>query len=90
MAEAVRRKLVHASNLLTAKVTIRTLFLAQTSTHPGMAMNYTKIGKRLVVIAGSAPAAEATGVREPTAPRPKVRRIVVIRDGQSVGRRRRR
>jgi len=53
-----------------------------------MAMNNTKIGKRLVVIAGSAPVNKAVSVREPVAPLPKARRIVVIRDGQSVGRRR--
>jgi hypothetical protein len=51
-------------------------------------MNHTKIGKRIVVIAGAAPAHEATGFREPIAQRPKDRRIVVIRNGQSVARRR--
>jgi hypothetical protein len=55
-----------------------------------MAMHYIKIGKRLVVIAGSIPVHVATSVQEPVAPRPQSRRIVVIRDGQSVSRRRRR
>jgi hypothetical protein len=53
-------------------------------------MNYTKIGRRLVVIACSATVNEATSVREPVAARPKARRIVVIRDGQPVSRQRRR
>ncbi len=53
-------------------------------------MNHIKIGSRLVVIGGSTPVNEATGVRQPTAPRPTARRIVVIRDGQSVSRPRRR
>jgi hypothetical protein len=51
-------------------------------------MNHTKIGKRLVVIGGSAAAHEAIGVREPITQRPKPRRIVVIRNGQSIARRR--
>jgi hypothetical protein len=57
-------------------------------TQTGIAMNQIKIGKRIVVIAGAAPAHEALGFREPIAPRPKARRIVVIRNGQSVARKR--
>jgi hypothetical protein len=61
----------------------------------GIAMNQIKIDHRVVVIAGDAPAREATNFREPIAqqpiaPRPKARRIVVIRNGQSVARRQRR
>jgi hypothetical protein len=44
----------------------------------------------LVVIAGSAPVNEAISVQQPSTSHPKSRRIVVIRDGQSVGGRRRR
>jgi hypothetical protein len=61
-----------------------TKIMAQT----GIAMNQTKIGKRIVVIGGSTPAHQETAFPEPIIPRPKVRRIVVIRNGQSVARRR--
>jgi len=76
-----------ASSLLTVRVAIRTLSLAQANTFKGKAMNYTKIGRRLVVIGSSARVNRATGVPQPTAPRPKAQRIVVIRDGQWVSRR---
>jgi hypothetical protein len=51
-------------------------------------MNQTKIGNRVVVIAGTAPASENPSYREPTEQRSTTRRIVVIRNGKSVGRRR--
>jgi hypothetical protein len=57
-------------------------------TRTGIAMNQIKIGSRIVVIAGTAPAQEKLGYREPTQQRPTTRRIVVIRNGKLVGRRR--
>ena len=48
-------------------------------------MNQTKIGNRVVVIAGTAPASKKTGYREPVAQRSTTRRIVVIRNGELVG-----
>jgi len=51
-------------------------------------MNQTKIGSRIVVIAGTAPINEKPGYREPTEQRPTARRIVVIRNGKLVGRKR--
>jgi hypothetical protein len=48
-------------------------------------MNQTKIGHRLVVIAGTAPAREKAGSLRPAGRRPTARRIVVIRNGESVG-----
>jgi hypothetical protein len=57
-------------------------------TRTGIAMNQIKIGSRIVVIAGTAPAQEKLGYREPTQQRPTARRIVVIKNGKLVGRRR--
>jgi len=48
-------------------------------------MNQTKIGNRVVVIAGTAPANEKAGCREPAGQRATARRIVVIRNGELVG-----
>jgi len=53
----------------------------------GTAMNQTKLSNRVVVIAGTAPANEKPGYREPTEQRPTARRIIVIRNGQLVGNR---
>jgi len=47
-------------------------------------MNQTKIGYRMVVIAGTAPANEKTDYREPTGQRPTAQRIVVIKNGKLV------
>ena len=51
-------------------------------------MNQTKIGNRIVVIAGTAPAKEKPGYRELNEQRPTARRIVLFRNGKVVGRRR--
>jgi hypothetical protein len=51
-------------------------------------MNQTKIANRIVVIAGTAPANEKPCYQKPTEQRPTARRIVVIRNGKLVGRRR--
>ena len=51
-------------------------------------MNQTKIGNRVVAIAGTAPANEKPGCREPTEQRHTTRRIVVIRNGELVSRKR--
>jgi hypothetical protein len=51
-------------------------------------MKPSKIGKRVVVITDSAPASGNTDYRKPIEQRSTARRIVVIRDGKSVGRRR--
>jgi hypothetical protein len=48
-------------------------------------MSQSKNGNRVVVIAGTAPANESAGHREPAAQRPTARRIVVIRNGELVG-----
>ena len=50
-------------------------------------MKPTRIGNRFVVIGRPAPAAEKVADREPTRPRATPRRIVVIKDGELVGRR---
>jgi len=50
----------------------------------GINMNQTKIGYRMVVIAGTAPANEKTDYREPTGQRPTAQRIVVIKNGKLV------
>jgi len=50
-------------------------------------MNQTKIGNRLVLIAGTAPASEKAAYREPTTRRATSRRIVVIRNGEWVNNR---
>jgi len=47
-------------------------------------MNQTKIGNRIVVIAGTVPGNEKTDYREPTDRRPKAQRIVVIKNGRLV------
>ena len=65
-AEAVRLKADHASSMLTSESGYPYTFLSSSQQLTGMAMNYTKIGKRLVVIAGSTPANKAAGVREPS------------------------
>jgi hypothetical protein len=51
-------------------------------------MNQTKTGNRIVVIAGTAPASEKTGYREPTERQTTAQRIVVIKNGKLIGRRR--
>jgi hypothetical protein len=48
-------------------------------------MNQSKTGNQVVVIAGTAAANGNAGRREPADQRPTARRIVVIRDGESVG-----
>jgi hypothetical protein len=50
-------------------------------------MKQTRIGNRFVVIGRPAPAAEKIAHREPTRRRATARRIVVIKDGELVGRR---
>jgi hypothetical protein len=60
----------------------------KTITRTGIAMNQTKIGNQVVAIAGTAPANDKPGCREPTEQRHTARRIVVIRNGKAVGRRR--
>jgi hypothetical protein len=50
-------------------------------------MKPTKIGSRFVVIGRPAPAAERIARREPARRRATARRIVVIKDGELVGRR---
>jgi hypothetical protein len=50
-------------------------------------MKPTKIGNRIVVIGGTAPASEKTGPVPPSNPRPAARRTVVIRNNELVGRR---
>lgn len=61
---------------------------AYTITRTGFAMNPIKIGKRVVVIAGTTPTGENADCRKPIEQWSTARRIVVIRDGKSVGRRR--
>jgi hypothetical protein len=51
----------------------------------GNAMNCTKIGNRIVVIAGTPLAGKKTRRRELPVQRTSARRIVVIRDGELVG-----
>jgi hypothetical protein len=51
-------------------------------------MNQTKIGNRFVVIGSTAPANEKNGYLQPAKQRPTTHRIVVIRNGKSVGSRR--
>jgi hypothetical protein len=51
-------------------------------------MSQTRIGNRVIVIAGTAQTHERTGYRETSGQRPVTRRTVVIRNGKSVGRRR--
>jgi hypothetical protein len=58
------------------------------STQTGIAMNQIKIGNRIVVISSSAPSSENAAYREPIAQRSKAQRIVVIRNGKSVNRKR--
>jgi hypothetical protein len=48
-------------------------------------MSQSKIGNRLIIIAGASPANANASHREPADPRPTVRRIVVIRNGEAVG-----
>jgi hypothetical protein len=60
----------------------------KTITRTGTAMNQTKIGNRVVAIAGTAPASGNADYRKPTEQRHTARRIVVIRNGELVGRRR--
>jgi hypothetical protein len=50
-------------------------------------MKPTKTGRRVVVIGGTAPANATSASREPPNPRPTPRRIVVIQNGELVGRR---
>jgi hypothetical protein len=45
-----------------------------------------KIGNRVVVIPGTAPVSDNANYRKPIEQRSTARRIVVIRDGKSVGR----
>jgi hypothetical protein len=47
-------------------------------------MNQTNIGNRIVVIAGTAPAIEKNGYREPVRKRATSRRLVVIKNGELV------
>jgi hypothetical protein len=54
-------------------------------TRTGLAMNQTRIGNRLVIIAGTAPANVKAGCREPAGQRATARRLVVIRNGELVG-----
>jgi hypothetical protein len=49
-------------------------------------MKPTRIGNRFVVIGRPASAAEKIGHREPTRQRATAQRIVVIKDGELVGR----
>jgi hypothetical protein len=60
---------------------VHLLAIAQT----GITMNQTKIGSRIVLIAGTTPASQKTVHREPIKQRRKARRIVVIRNGKLVG-----
>jgi hypothetical protein len=62
--------------------------VAKAITPTAIAMNHIKIGSRIVVIAGTARAQDIPGYREPTEQRPTARRIVVIRNGKLVRRRR--
>jgi len=48
-------------------------------------MNQIKNGNRVVVIAGAAPASANANYRKHPEQRPTARRIVVIRNGKSVG-----
>ena len=48
-------------------------------------MNQTKIGNRVVVIAGTVPAHEKAGCRGTAGKAIRVRRTVVIRNGELVG-----
>ncbi len=50
-------------------------------------MNPIKIGKRVVVITDTDPASGKADYRKPIEQQPTARRIVVIRNGKSVGRR---
>jgi hypothetical protein len=54
----------------------------------GIAMNQTKIANRIVVIAGTTSINEKPGYRDPSEQRPTAKRIVVIRDGKLVVRKR--
>jgi hypothetical protein len=47
-----------------------------------------KTGNRVIAITGTAPASENADYRKPIEQRSTARRIVVIKDGKSVGRRR--
>jgi hypothetical protein len=51
-------------------------------------MSQTRIGSRIVVIAGTAPADGKPGYRKPTGRRPNARRTVVIRNGEWIRTRR--
>jgi hypothetical protein len=51
----------------------------------GAAMKQTKIGNRVVVISGPAPAPEKVTRREPADQRATSRRIVLIKNGELVG-----
>lgn len=62
--------------------------VANAFTRTGIAMNHIKIGSRFVVIAGTVPATEKPDYREPPKQRSTARRIVVIRNGKPVARRR--
>jgi hypothetical protein len=50
-------------------------------------MSQTKLGKRFIVIGLTAPAAEKIACPEPTNQRAPAQRIIVIKNGELVGRR---
>jgi hypothetical protein len=60
----------------------RSLALART----GTAMKQSKIGSRFIVIGRPAPAAEQVAYREPTPQRTTSQRLIVIQNGERVGR----
>jgi hypothetical protein len=81
--------LLPANGPLTGPMTIRTLLrrrslaLART----GTAMRSTRIGNRFILIGRPAPAAEQVAYREPTPQRVTSLRLVLIQNGERVGRR---
>jgi hypothetical protein len=61
---------------------------AKTITRTGITMNQTQIGNRVVAIVGTGSASGNADYRKPTDQRHTAQRIVVIRNGELVGRRR--
>jgi hypothetical protein len=70
-------------------MTIRTLLGKRSSalTRTGTAMKPTKIGNRFIVLGRTVPVTEKIACRELTHQRATVQRLVVIKDGERVGRR---
>ena len=74
---------------MTGHVAIRTLLgkCSSAVARIGAAMKRTRVGNRVVVIGSTAPANDKTGSGQPTPQRATPQRIVVIKNGELVGRR---